>query len=246
MDFPFLDPDFEVDEGTLSRHDRSKEWWEEYKFYHAMKREYFAIHNKYRENSNRWWDQWRDHAEARRDASRRMGAMKIATIREYAIQHDCKVFIETGTYYGETTLAVCEQFEDVFTVEIEPTLYEQNGYKFEGKNIEAHLGDSKILLPELVAKAGDRKILFWLDAHWCGGGQAPEDRMSPVQSELEYIFSLPDSHVVLVDDARYFGGLAERDAEAEGYPDQEWVKENAAAAGYSFLVQRDIIRLVKK
>jgi len=244
MDFPFLDPDFELEEEP-HRHSRSHEWWEEYRFYHAMKREFFAIENKYRENSNRWWEQWRNHQEARRDASRRMGEMKIRTIREHAINHACKVLIETGTYHGETTLAVCEQFEDVYTVEIESELYEAFSPLFEGTNIHAYNGDSKVLIPEMVQAAGDRKILFWLDAHWCGGGQAPDDRMSPVQTELEYIFSLPESHVVLVDDARYFGGLAERDAKAEGYPDQEWVKANAEAAGYSFQVQRDVIRLVK-
>ena len=54
-----------------------------------------------------------------------------------------KLFVETGTFLGETTLAMSGIFDRCWTVEIDKSLYEQALRRFDGhKNITALHGDS--------------------------------------------------------------------------------------------------------
>ena len=102
--------------------------------------------------------------------------------------------VETGTFKGTTALKLAEQFERVYTIEIDEKLHQQACNKFASKgtsNITALLGDSReilrTLVPELCADGRPDKAVFWLvsfarlsrvvsffslksmqDAHWAG------------------------------------------------------------------------------
>ena len=77
--------------------------------------------------------------------------------------------VETGTFKGTTALKLAEQFERVYTIEIDEKLHQQACNKFAGKsaaNITALLGDSReilrTLVPELCADGKPDKVVFWL------------------------------------------------------------------------------------
>lgn len=238
MRFPCYDSRFE----TKQLQNRSEEWMEEYDFYHWSKGQWQDIFNMLQKRSRRWWDEYREFYERKRGLGEALGAMKIRTLEEYVERYKFRVLIETGTYYGETSWRMKDRFDLVHTIEIEPDLYEKAVDKFAGSNVICHFGDSANIIPDIL-KDLNEPALFWIDAHWCGEGDAPDDRQSPVVPELEAIFAHPIKHVILVDDARYFGGIAERETTDEGYPDQEWVQATANRAGYVYTLERDIFRL---
>jgi hypothetical protein len=49
--------------------------------------------------------------------------------------------------------------------------------------------------------------------------------------------------VILIDDARLFGGMPEHTEEFKDYPDIDWVEYLGVREGFVFLLQNDIIRL---
>ncbi|WP_228056526.1 FkbM family methyltransferase [Microcoleus sp. LEGE 07076] len=57
----------------------------------------------------------------------------------------------------------------------------------------------KLVVPQLNEPA-----LFWLDAHWMGGGTAGENDECPLLEELEIINNSECEHFILIDDARLF------------------------------------------
>ncbi len=69
--------------------------------------------------------------------------------------------------------------------------------------IEPIFGDSKSVLPEILARLGDQPAMFWLDGHWSGGETAGQEDECPVLAELE-ILSKRSGNIILIDDARLF------------------------------------------
>ena len=118
-----------------------------------------------------------------------------------------KIFVETGTYQAETTAATAPLFDRVYTVELSPVLYEQATRKLAHlRHVEVIQGSS----PEVLRARGPEfslsSVLYWLDAHWCGGSTGGAANECPLLGELAAIGDLNDSSVVLIDDARYFLG----------------------------------------
>jgi hypothetical protein len=77
-------------------------------------------------------------------------------------------FIETGTYHGNYIRSVHDKFVHCYTIEIQYEIWNATYSKLkeECKNVEFLLGDSQIVLPELLSRIdkSDRCILL-LDAH---------------------------------------------------------------------------------
>ncbi len=118
-------------------------------------------------------------------------------------QFSFKSFVETGTLVGETTMWAAKIFEKVYTIEASPELHRGVQEKFSvAKNITSLCGKSEYhlhkLLPELEPS------LFFLDAHWSGGGTAGVDSECPLLTELSIIMPWLRKHVILIDDARLF------------------------------------------
>lgn len=86
--------------------------------------------------------------------------------------------VETGTYKGMTTKWLGENFKRVFTTEIIPA-YHEEAKKFlaEQQNINCFLGDSRIVLPEILKQCDNNTIIF-IDSHWYE---------NPMRGELEMI-----------------------------------------------------------
>jgi len=120
---------------------------------------------------------------------------------------DFENFIETGTYYGDTSLMVSKFFNKVYTIEINQDLYKRSKISLsKSENVEVIEGDSldvfKILLPTLK-----NNCVFWLDGHNSGPGTGVGKIDFPVVNECELIDELLicDEILIIIDDVRLFG-----------------------------------------
>lgn len=131
---------------------------------------------------------------------------KRAILCEYAKRYGCRVFVETGTYRGDTLAAVSELFAHLHSIEIDETLFNQACDRFHGNTkIRLHKGDSGDLLQDIIS-AYREPILFWLDGHASGGETGSGLKHTPIVEELKVIMAHPvKSHVILIDDAMDFG-----------------------------------------
>ena len=90
------------------------------------------------------------------------------------IGKDYTTAVETGTYLGATTKYLITQFNKVHTIELDEGLYNVVSKSFKNNpNIECYLGDSaNVLKNHLINKLNtsteDKKVFFFLDAHWSG------------------------------------------------------------------------------
>ena len=131
--------------------------------------------------------------------------VKQGNIKKYALKHGIRTLVETGTYYGDMIEALRECFDQIYSIEVSDPLFRKAKRRFRGyPNIEIMLGDSAVLLGELVPTLRE-PALFWLDGHYSGGVTGKGDRDTPVFEELGHIFASPQRHIVLIDDARCFG-----------------------------------------
>ncbi len=116
-----------------------------------------------------------------------------------------KVFVETGTYEGDSVQAATEFFDELHTIELSDELFTRAAERFEGSpQVQVHHGSSPDVLGELSVRLRRRSVLYWLDAHWCGEGSARGEVECPLLFELEAIGSLSGRSVVMIDDARLF------------------------------------------
>ena len=152
---------------------------------------------------------------------------------------EVSVFVETGTYRGETTRVMSEVCDRVVSIEIDQALYDRAVDLFEDNpRVSLLHGNSADLLPT-VLEGLEVPALFWLDGHFSGGvtGGPLE---APILSELRAILGHRiNNHVVVIDDARLFRGR-------EGYPRLKDVRAMLTDTGYDMIVQSDLIRIQRQ
>jgi len=133
--------------------------------------------------------------------------IKIQAILMCAQRLKIKNLIETGTYLGETVLAIKGYFQKIYSIELGKDLYLLAKKTFhDDKNVEIIYGDSAKVLPEIVKKIY-KPYVFWLDAHFSEGITTKGATKTPILQELKSILKNKiKNHVILVDDARLFTG----------------------------------------
>ena len=145
------------------------------------------------------------------------------------------LWIETGTYYGETTKLLSKISKKTISIEADKNLYETSKNKLKDlKNIEILNGKSEDLLNKVISENLDFKnICIYLDAHLCQDHLrntktfGSETTATPILNELEvvskYIINF-EKIVVLIDDIRLFQGSF------QNYPNKnalvDWCKKN--------------------
>jgi GT2 family glycosyltransferase/predicted O-methyltransferase YrrM len=154
--------------------------------------------------------------------------VKVVALRHHAKAFGTRVFVETGTFFGNTTAAVADLFERCYTIELSPELYARARKRFEGTpHVVCINGDSGAELARVLEDIHE-PALFWLDAHPSGGVTAG-DRSDPILQELGTIYRhRVKGHVVLIDDAR----------------GREEMIMRAVPSNYRAVLRNDIIRIV--
>jgi hypothetical protein len=148
------------------------------------------------------------------------------------------VFVETGTFRGDTVARLAPLVPHVISIELDDTFYADACRRFAGvANVELLHGDSAEVLPEVVDRI-EGAALFWLDGHYSSGTTALGDEPTPIVAELRSVLAATPPHVVLIDDARLFDGT-------DGYPRLDEVRTLAdeLRPGSSWAVSDDIVRI---
>jgi hypothetical protein len=136
--------------------------------------------------------------------------LKRAIVADYVKKHGPTVFVETGTYRGDTLARIQPLVSQAISIELDPVLASAAKRRFRRRShVEIRVGDSAVALPEVVAGINE-PALYWLDGHFSGGVTADSGE-SPVLKELEAILASSGKSTILVDDARLFDGT-------KGYP----------------------------
>ncbi len=133
------------------------------------------------------------------------------------------VFVETGTFRGESAGWASSRFRRVITIEASAALHEQARTAATVSNIEFVCGDSEDILADLLASVREPKLV-WLDAHWCGDGDhlaAGQDRQCPLLKELGALAQSPSNDVILIDDFHMFGLPPPAPFYLDQWPDME-------------------------
>jgi hypothetical protein len=119
-------------------------------------------------------------------------------------QFSANCFIETGTYLGGTAVWASDNFEKVVTIENSPEIYERTSGRYRDiNNIEFMFGHTTEVLKKIVPSLRS-PVIFWLDAHWCGGVTYGNTDECPLLEELEIVNRSDLQHSILIDDARLF------------------------------------------
>ena len=114
-------------------------------------------------------------------------------------------YIETGTYLGDGIKMVLNTYENIHSIELSEKWYEHNVNQFkEHTNVNMYLGDSKIILPELLNRI-DEPITVYLDAHYSGGTTAFGEEETPLLFELEALKNRNYDDIIIIDDCRLLG-----------------------------------------
>lgn len=132
-----------------------------------------------------------------------------------------EVFIESGTFLGNTTAKAARFFKNVHSIELDQKLYIKAKKRFEyTKNVQIHFGNSSQVLQQILPTIHG-KILFWLDGHYSGPGTAFEGTCTPILNELQAIKEAGITNaIILVDDIRFFDHLKDisNNVSHKGYP----------------------------
>jgi len=117
-----------------------------------------------------------------------------------------EVFVETGTFKGETLRMASKHFKECHSVELSADLHREVAPTFQGKaGVHLHQGESPEYLRGKREGFSKRPMFFWLDAHWCVAEHtAGADSQSPLLGEIAAIGTLHPQSVVAIDDARLY------------------------------------------
>lgn len=137
---------------------------------------------------------------------------KRQVIRNIQKRKRAKVFIETGTFRGDTVESLKDIFSKLYSIELDDKLYQDAKARFkENKKIAIIHGDRGKALSEILDTIND-SVLFWLDGHYDGAGTntACGELVTPIVKELEIISDHSKKtnkrHVILIDDIHCFNG----------------------------------------
>lgn len=171
----------------------------------------------------------------------------LSTARKY---NQNAVFIETGTYMGDTVEYVKNQFSKIYSIELSRELAEKARQRFASNNkIAIVQGDSAAQLANILQLV-HAPCLLWLDGHyssefWVGDEYvvtAKGEKETPILEELRQVANHSiKNHVILIDDARLFVGKSD-------YPHMKELRSFVAVnfPNHKFAVKKDIIRILPK
>ena len=134
-------------------------------------------------------------------------AYKRRLLAEIVNLNNRNIFIETGTFLGDTVFDIYPLVDKVITIEVSKKLKNNAAKRFAGNSkVEILEGDSaKVISTINTDNLLKDRVIFWLDGHYSCGETAMGEKETPIFEELEVVLGRCDSgHIVLIDDAREF------------------------------------------
>lgn len=123
----------------------------------------------------------------------------------------CELFIETGTWKGDTIWEAIQSkcFNRIKSIELDSLLSAEAVQRFnEHGNVSIYSGNSNIVLPTISESV---RTFYYLDAHWWSElSDATKEIKIPIWDELRYIRSRKRREIVIVDDYQAFNGKDSR------------------------------------
>jgi hypothetical protein len=115
------------------------------------------------------------------------------------------IFLESGTYEGETIFAMQPYFKELMTFEITEYYYKMVNEKNNNKNnIIFILGDTTVWFPYVLPTLKEPTI-FFLDGHWSGCFTGKGEKTVPLLEELTAIANnFKPNGIIIIDDFRLF------------------------------------------
>jgi len=119
------------------------------------------------------------------------------------LEYRNEVFVETGTYLGDTIelVAESEMCNEIRTIELSPYYYDMVIQRLKSKeNIKFYFGNSGIHLSEIIQDI-HVPITFWLDACWINVFHVGMEitGLCPILEELEQIKHHPiKNHTIMI------------------------------------------------
>ena len=168
--------------------------------------------------------------------------VKHQVIKKYNLQKS--LWIETGTYYGDTTKILSDISEKVISIELDKRLYDLAIKKFENlKKINVINGQSQNLLEDILKNESYKNLCLFLDAHTCLDHitnklvSKNETLETPIMIELNIIESYIkkfNNVNILIDDIRLFDG------KTKNYPNINEIVDWARKNNSSWFIEHDI------
>jgi hypothetical protein len=152
------------------------------------------------------------------------------------------LWVETGTYLGDTAAFLAGHSSRVITIEPAPAIYalaSQRLARF--RNVKVINGASEDVFPRLLPQLSGA-VSFWLDGHYSGGvtwATYQGSTSTPIKQELEQIESNRtrfSALSVLIDDIRSF----EFSAGDSSYPQLDYLVDWARGIGLRWHIEHDI------
>lgn len=150
------------------------------------------------------------------------------------------IWIETGTYLGDTTKILLGHGSFVYSIEPEPTLFANAHAFFKNyHNVRIINGLSEEIFPSLLPSLTGT-VNFWLDGHFSEGvtHRGPQD--TPILDELRIIAANMNKFekvCVMIDDVRCFNTMLE---EYSTYPSLKRLVGWAEELGLLWHIEHDI------
>jgi hypothetical protein len=150
------------------------------------------------------------------------------------------VWVETGTYMGDTTELLSKVAKMVYSIEPDPELFAKAEHRFSNtSNVALIKGLSEDVFPKLLPTIyGD--VCFWLDGHYSAGPtfRGPQD--TPIIDELTVIgqnITKSRKIVVMIDDIRCFDP---KNPEYSAYPPVDVLVDWARKHNLTWHIEHDI------
>jgi hypothetical protein len=121
-------------------------------------------------------------------------SVKLAVIRHNIPNPRPRVFIETGTYHGDTVEAVKRLYANVISIEVDESLYRKACQRFAvDSNVRIVHGDCASEMPVILAELQEPAV-FWLDGHYSGGETGKGMVEDPILISLNQVATIRPGH----------------------------------------------------
>jgi len=152
-------------------------------------------------------------------------------VQDVVRKNNIETIIETGTHVGHSTFFFSKTAKNVITMEINGTWLKQAKNYLNGlTNIQFFMGDSATILKEELAKLGNNKVLFFLDAHFNNDLALDRELKAIAESKIVPYILIHDFKVPDRKDLGYDGW----DGKDYSLPNIEHMIKDIYPQGYNF------------